>query len=209
MKSVLGRARVPVFAVAAACLLAVGAGWAIAASTSSTATIRACASKSNGALRLAARCKSSERRVSWNTVGPRGPRGATGVAGANGIDGATGPMGPAGIALIGAVAGPAGAMCANGGGGCQVASSTATCPAGTVALGGGYTSDSPDLVVPFTARTGGTTFGVIGINYDAMARSITAQAICATGPGVSSAGAAQAQQSFGNAISSFKAQLAN
>jgi hypothetical protein len=41
MKSVLGRARVPVLAVAAACVLAVGAGWAIAASITSTATIRA------------------------------------------------------------------------------------------------------------------------------------------------------------------------
>jgi hypothetical protein len=140
---------------------------------------------------------------------PRGPRGFTGVAGANGANGATGPMGPAGIALIGAVGGPAGAMCAYGGGACQVGSSTATCPAGTVVLGGGYTSDSTNLSVPFTARTSGTTFDVIGINYDASARSITAQAICATGPGVSSAGAAQAQQSFGNAIASFKAQLGN
>jgi hypothetical protein len=72
-------------------------------------------------------------------------------------------------------------------------------------LGGGWTSDSIDLTVPFSARTGGTTFAVIGINYDAMARSITAQAICATGPGVSSAGAAQ--QSLGNAVAGFKAQL--
>ena len=119
-------------------------------------------------------------------------------------------MGPAGIALIGAVTGPAGPMCANGGGGCQVGSSTATCPAGTVALGGGWTSDSIDLTVPFAARTGGTTFGVVGINYYATASSITAQAICATGPGVSSAGAAAAQQSsFGDAITRFQAQLGN
>jgi hypothetical protein len=96
MKSVLGRARAPFIAVAAACLLAVGAGWAIAASTSSTATIRACASKSNGALRLAARCKSSERRVSWNTVGPRGPRGLQGIQGAKGDTGATGAAGGTG-----------------------------------------------------------------------------------------------------------------
>jgi hypothetical protein len=118
-------------------------------------------------------------------------------------------MGPAGLALIGAVDGAAGAMCANAGGACQVGSSEATCPAGTVALGGGYTSDSVDLVIPFTARTGGTTYGVIGINYDASARSITAQAICAAGPGVSSAGgaAAAATQSFGGALARFKAQL--
>jgi hypothetical protein len=101
-------------------------------------------------------------------------------------------------------------MFANGGGACQVGSSEATCPDGTVALGGGYTSDSPDLTVPFTAVTGETTYGVIGINYDASARSIVAQAICAAGPGVSSAGgAAAAQQSFGDAIARLKAQLGN
>jgi hypothetical protein len=135
--------------------------------------------------------------------GPRGPSGA------NGADGAAGPMGPAGIAQIGAVAGPAAAMCANGGGGCQVGSSTATCPTGTVALGGGWTSDSIDVVVPFAARTGGSTYGVIGINYDATARSITAQAVCATGPGVSSAAAATAtgQQSFDSVIARTKAHL--
>ena len=96
MKSGAGRARMPVIAVAAACLLAVGAGWAIAASTTSSATLRACASKSNGVLRLAARCKSSERRVSWNTVGPRGARGLQGIQGVKGDTGATGAAGAAG-----------------------------------------------------------------------------------------------------------------
>ena len=98
MKSGVGRARMPAIAVAAACLLAVGAGWAIAASTTSSATLRACASKSNGALRLAARCKSSERRVSWNTVGPQGPRGLQGIQGAKGDTGAAGAAGAAGPA---------------------------------------------------------------------------------------------------------------
>jgi hypothetical protein len=93
MKGGAGRARMPVIAVAAACLLAVGAGWAIAASTTSSATLRACASKSNGALRLAGKCKSSERAVSWNTVGPRGPRGLQGIQGAKGDTGATGATG--------------------------------------------------------------------------------------------------------------------
>jgi hypothetical protein len=96
MKSLLGRARVPVLALAVACLLAVGAGWAIAASTTSSATIRACASKSTGALRLAASCKRSERRVSWNTVGPRGRRGLQGIQGAKGDTGSTGAAGAAG-----------------------------------------------------------------------------------------------------------------
>ena len=96
MKSGLSRAWVPFLAVAAACLLAVGAGWAIAASTTSSATIRACASKSTGVLRLAARCKKSERRVSWNTVGPRGLRGLRGIQGATGATGAAGATGATG-----------------------------------------------------------------------------------------------------------------
>jgi hypothetical protein len=89
-------------------LLAVGAGWAIAASTSSTATTRACASKSTGALRLAASCKRSERRVSWNTVGPRGPRGLRGIQGATGATGAAGATGATGATGAKGDAGPAG-----------------------------------------------------------------------------------------------------
>lgn len=96
MKSVLSRARVPLLTVAAACLLAVGGGWAIAASTTSSATIRACANNSTGVLRLAASCKRGERPVSWNTVGPRGRRGLQGIQGAKGATGSTGSAGPAG-----------------------------------------------------------------------------------------------------------------
>ena len=108
MKSVLGRARAPVIAVAAACLLAVGAGWAIAASTTSTATIHACASKSTGVLRLARTCKRSERRVSWNTAGPRGPRGLRGIQGAKGDTGAKGATGATGATGAKGDTGPAG-----------------------------------------------------------------------------------------------------
>jgi Collagen triple helix repeat (20 copies) len=108
MKSVRGPARVPFLAVAAACLLAIGAGWAIAASTTSSATIRACASKSTGVLRLASRCKKSERRVSWNTVGPRGPQGTHGVRGRQGLQGRQGVQGPPGPPGSQGVQGPPG-----------------------------------------------------------------------------------------------------
>jgi hypothetical protein len=85
-------------------------------------------------------------------------------------------------------------MCANGGGPCQVASSTATCSNESVVIGGGWGASSTDVVVPFAQRTGGTTYGVIGINYSGGSGSetITAQAICASGPGVSVVGATQA-----------------
>jgi len=62
--------------------------------------------------------------------------------------------------------------------------------------------------VPFAARTGGTTYGVIGINYDSADRSITAQAICAVGPGVSTAAATQAgSASFERALALAKNQV--
>jgi hypothetical protein len=78
------------------------------------------------------------------------------------------------------------------GGTCQVASSTAICPNGSVVVGGRWVASSTDIVVPFAQRTGGTAYGVIGINYSGGSETITAQAICAVGPGVRSAGATQA-----------------
>src|SRR5437879_14840 len=61
------RARYLVAALVAA--LAAGGGWAFAAGGS---TLHACARKKTGALRLARRCKRTERAVAWNTEGPRG-----------------------------------------------------------------------------------------------------------------------------------------
>jgi hypothetical protein len=127
--------------------------------------------------------------------------------GRQGDPGDPGNPGPPGIATVGSVSGPAGPMCMQSGGACQVGSSTATCPAGSVVVGGGWTSDSVTVTVPFAARTGGTTYGVIGINYDSAGRSITAQAICAVGPGVSAAAATQAgSASFERALAHAKTQ---
>jgi hypothetical protein len=53
---------------------------ALAAPQSPT-TIHACASKSSGALRLAAHCRRTERAVSWNKAGPAGPTGPAGPPG--------------------------------------------------------------------------------------------------------------------------------
>jgi hypothetical protein len=77
-----------------------------------------------------------------------------------------------------------------------------------VVVGGGWTSDSVTVTVPFAARTGGTTYGVIGINFDSADRSITAQAICAVGPGVQSAAATTqaSRTSFEKALASAKNQ---
>ncbi len=75
--------------------------------------------------------------------GPPGPQGPAGADGADGADGATGPAGPTGA--TGAV-GPAGVsgyvlasnQAAFSGNGANTVS--VSCPAGTVALGGGYQS---------------------------------------------------------------------
>jgi hypothetical protein len=87
--------------VLAAALLVCGiCGYAIAASTKAPPSIKACAKKKGGALRLAARCKAGERAVRFakpvataTVVGPQGPPGASG---AGGTAGATGPVGTAG-----------------------------------------------------------------------------------------------------------------
>jgi hypothetical protein len=60
-------------------LLAAGGGYAIASGSSNT--INACANNSTGVLRLARHCRSTERAVSWNRVGPTGPRGLIGPTG--------------------------------------------------------------------------------------------------------------------------------
>jgi hypothetical protein len=98
MKKFLGRRpSIPAIIVLAAVVVAVGGGaYALAAGN----TIHACAKKSNGALRLASRCKHSERGVSWNITGPKGATGATGPKGATGAAGATGPQGPAGTTSV-------------------------------------------------------------------------------------------------------------
>ena len=76
----------------------------------SAGTIRACAAKRGGALRVVgagASCRTSERRLTWNVAGAPGNAGARGPAGAAGGVGPAGPPGPAGGV---GPAGPAGAQ---------------------------------------------------------------------------------------------------
>lgn len=78
-------------AVAVATVAALlGAGAAVAVTTTAGTTIRACAKLEGGALRLAASCRADERPVSWATTGPQGVPGPRGPRG---------PAGPAGTAV--------------------------------------------------------------------------------------------------------------
>jgi hypothetical protein len=70
--------------------------------------LHGCASKKTGALRLAAKCKKSEKVVSWNAQGPTGVIGQRGAPGAPGSQGPAGPAtGMAGGALTGTFPSPA------------------------------------------------------------------------------------------------------
>jgi hypothetical protein len=55
--------------------------------------IRACANKKTGALRLATKCRKSERSLSWNKEGLPGHQGLTGAVGVTGAAGAKGETG--------------------------------------------------------------------------------------------------------------------
>jgi hypothetical protein len=118
------------------------------------------------------------------------PRGRRGVPGDRGPDGATGPAGPAGasgpggVTKVTTVDGPAVGMCPSGGGDCQTAVSTAICPSGSFVVGGGWQSSSNDTVVESARATTVTSYLVIAINYAATTGTISAHAICASGPGL-------------------------
>lgn len=67
--------------------------------SSNSNEITGCVNKKTGLLRIATKCTSSERPISWNKVGPQGipgPQGLMGEAGPIGPQGARGEMGIAG-----------------------------------------------------------------------------------------------------------------
>ena len=134
-------------------------------------------------------------------------RGRAGPAGPIGL---RGPSGPSGITSVTAVDSAPAAMCAAGGGPCVVAGPFATCPAGSVVVGGGWESDSIDLVVPYAKRTAASNYSVIAINYDTAAHTIKAHAICASGPGATAASTLEpaTTSSFGKALRNARRELA-
>ena len=117
-------------------------------------------------------------------TGPAGPQGATGPAGTPGPPGPAGPAGPGGGSgplSVTSVQGPTDAQCASGGGACQVGESIATCPAGSVVVGGGYVSQSIRNTVLEARRASSTSYRVTAGNEYHDSNAITAQAICVPG----------------------------
>jgi hypothetical protein len=78
----LRSARPLALVVSAVVLLVVAVGAAFGASGGGS--LHACANKTNGALRLAAHCKRSEKGASWSFIGPPGPQGVQGRQGTQG-----------------------------------------------------------------------------------------------------------------------------
>jgi hypothetical protein len=73
--------------------------------------IFACVHANSGAVRIVAQvtaCRTPEKLVTWNVVGPQGPPGPAGPAGALGPPGPPGPAGPAGPQGSAGQQGPAG-----------------------------------------------------------------------------------------------------
>ncbi|MFL5910322.1 MAG: hypothetical protein ACJ768_07120 [Gaiellaceae bacterium] len=140
-------------AAAAIVVAALAAGGAFAASaltsgsaTTSSAVIQGCVNKTNGDTRIVSdtgQCRTSERAISWNAVGPQGPKGDkgdTGQQGPKGDPGETGPQGPGGPGF-------AGSPCTAGGSAGTVAvsfapdgSATIRCATGSVGGGGTTTT---------------------------------------------------------------------
>lgn len=172
--------------VGAAALVAVPLAAAAAdASTSAGGTVNGCYVKTTGSLRVIhpgqsgtqGHCTTSETPISWNQVGPQGPRGPQGLPGVQGVQGAQGIQGVPGVSgyqEVKAVADPV-----LPGSGQQAA---ATCPAGTVPLGGGFFAGGPvevllDGPAPFDSPP--TSWSVIVQNPTSETLTLTVYALCA------------------------------
>jgi hypothetical protein len=168
--------------------LAIGGASAVLANGNSGNVIYACVNNASGTVKIVAAdtvCHQNSTLVHWNQEGTPGMDGAPG---ADGMDGAPGADGPAGEKGDRGDPGPAsGAVSQVVAGQGSTALSTAVCPAGTFAIGGGFfmANDFP----PFASFPSTTSAGVAPVGFPAPAWSViknpsngvlvTAYAICA------------------------------
>lgn len=110
----------------------------------------------------------------------RGPRGLRGPRGFQGPAGAAGPAGIAGITRVNGSA----AYQSGYGYGSEVGLSVATCPAGSYVTGGGFDMGTIFNYSNYEISTP-TQYSVIAVNENSGSSSVTAQAICASGGGIS------------------------
>jgi hypothetical protein len=113
--------------------------------------------------------------------GPKGPQGAPGAKGATGATGPAGPTGPAGtFGSVTEVKGPTTFLAGFGAG--AVGISTATCPANTTLVGGGWRGGGISATVSWNGPTGEAPnqWGVLMTNDEEVGTSFSAFALCAT-----------------------------
>jgi hypothetical protein len=127
--------------------------------------------------------------------GARGPRGYTGADGGQGPQGA---QGSAGIATVHDTQSAPAPYCASGGGACQVAQATATCPGGSYVVGGAASVSTIETHISTFA--GPTSYAAVSDNASSFTGQLTATAICASGPGLQSAVRRSASQAAADRI---------
>lgn len=126
--------------------------------------------------------------------GARGPVGARGPAGLPGAIGAPGATGPSGISSVTQVQGPL-AIAGINSSGAAVVLAEAQCPAGAIAVGGGFEgdtslpSDAPIDLTTAESSSLGTGWAVILVNQTNFEpAAVHAVADCVSGGGISLAG---------------------
>jgi hypothetical protein len=170
-----------------------------ASATSTPTTFYACVNPNSGSIYMVQQnqnCKSPEyTKISWNQIGPTGPEGPAGPAGPQG------PQGPAGTAGPQGSQGPAGPQGPQGPAGPtqtlsvqqafspeddipagQSGFAVATCPAGTIVSGGGFTvlaSNTSVWTVPENTKSG-NGWAVIVYNESSEDIKLTVDAECLT-----------------------------
>jgi hypothetical protein len=73
-------------------------------------------------------------------------------------------------------------------------------------VGGGFQAGAIDNITLFAARTSGTTYSVIADNEFSGPNTIQAQAICASGPGVTATATADVPKAFATALAQAREQ---
>jgi hypothetical protein len=143
--------------------------------------------------------------------GARGPSGANGAAGGAGPQGSPGaqgnqgPAGPAGMASVQRVTSPPVAYCSASGGACSVATATASCPTGSVVVGGAAAANS--TYTPISTIASATSYAAVSNDDGPFTGQLTATAICASGPGVQAAASDVSSASASDAARKLVAKL--
>lgn len=108
-------------------------------------------------------------------TGPTGPKGDTGPQGAKGDTGAAGPQGPRGPAGLGSIEEVNDTADISAGGGFA----QADCPPGMLAIGGGFKSDAPGVIIGRSTRIANGAGWIVEVSAANGTGTLTTFALCA------------------------------